>query len=73
MVISGGTTPVPVPVPVIHTIERSPKVQVKSGETAPSATVPAEIEVLPDTIQRTSEAESDRGLRRTSSSKIGPL
>jgi len=51
------------------TIERSPKVQVKKSENITITTVPAEVEILPETVQRTSEG-STSPIKRTSSSQI---
>ena len=56
----------------VVTIERTPKVQVKSTENVETVQVPAEIEVLPPGVERTSAAEITGGIVRKSSTKVGP-
>jgi len=56
----------------VVTIERTPKVQVKSTENVETVQVPAEIEVLPPGVERTSAAEITGGIERKSSTKVGP-
>lgn len=55
----------------VVTIERSPKVQVKRSENVTITTVPAEVTIDPETISRTSEANTNQ-IQRGSSSRIGP-
>ena len=53
-------------------IERTPKVQVKSTENVETVQVPAEIEVLPDSVQRESSAMITDEIIRKSSTRVGP-
>jgi len=53
-------------------IERTPKVQVKSEEEVETVQVPAEVEVLPDAVQRESSAKITDEIIRKSSTRVGP-
>lgn len=55
----------------ITTIERAPKIQVKASEVVDTEEAPADVEVLPPGVQRTSSAKAGT-LTRGSSSRVGP-
>ena len=55
----------------VVTIERSPKVQVKRSENVTITTVPATVVIEEETVQRTSEADTNQ-IQRGSSVRIGP-
>jgi hypothetical protein len=55
----------------VVTIERAPKVQVKPEEVVDAEDIPADVEVLPPGVQRTSSAKAGL-LERDSSSRVGP-